>query len=74
MEGEYNVVSLYSVAYVFQQGPRQTKYMVTIAASSEEYAVQKVQAELERRFGPASILEVSIVFTPENGPVVLSVL
>lgn len=43
----------YQVHYVLVVGNRLQKQVITVAASSEEYAFQKVQGELRRRFGPS---------------------
>ena len=51
----------YSVQYMFKQGPRTVQEELTVFASSEIHAIQKVADEVARRFGSPPSLHIHTV-------------
>lgn len=51
----------YSVQYMFRQGPRTIQEELTVFASSEIHAIQKVADEVTRRFGSPPSLHIHTV-------------
>lgn len=58
------MISKYVVNCLFCEENRDSRHtVVTVAASSNFYALQKVQEECERRFGNEVLLETEIIET-----------
>ncbi|MFD0769366.1 hypothetical protein ACFQZ1_10915 [Bacillus sp. CGMCC 1.60114] len=56
-----SVISSYSVRYILITGNTFRKKVITVYASSEFFAIEKIKKELERRFSNPTKIEVYTV-------------
>lgn len=62
------MISPYQVGYTMTIGSRVVEECITVYASSEFFAMEKVKQELYRRFGSSTYIEIHTASHVDNAP------